>query len=316
MTGNLVFFTEVDFTVVVPKNKPKQLQQPDVTLEDLDRGVSRAQSSAFAEGTLKNLTTQWVRYLTFCTIYQINPFPASIEDLCRFAQYLSLILKSHQSILNYISGVKTLHKLLKFETAQFTDLLVVLTLRGLHRLNTHVPKQSPPVSLEILDRISKLIDFDNEDDVIFWAVVLIGFFLLLRKSNLVPDTGAGFDSDRQLKRGDLEIFPDFARVTLRWTKNEQVSKKPLRFALPVIPGSLLCPVEAILRVISMVDGNPNDSLFKKSNGSTYTYRQLQSKLAIVSDQLGLSEKLTSHSLRAGARPMPSCLVFLLRLSKS
>ena len=222
-----------------------------------------------------------------------------MEDLCRYAQYLTLFLKAHESVLNYISGVKTLHKLLNFPTSQFNDLLVTLTLRGLHKLNTHIPNPSPPMTLEYLDKIADLLDFDKEEDVIFWVVVLIGFFLLLRKCNLVPDTGSSFSPEKQLKRSDIEFFTEYARVTLRWTKNEQVGNKPLTFALPVIPGSKLCPVEAILRVLFMIQAAPNASLFVKSDGSHYTYKQLQKRLEEMSELLGLKQKLTSHSLRSG-----------------
>ena len=49
----------------------------------------------------------------------------------------------------------------------------------------------------------------------------------------------------------------------------------------------------------MIEAAPNASLFTKSNGTCYTYKQLQSKLEEVSQRLGLQQKFTSHSLRAG-----------------
>ena len=291
------------FVCRIPKKIPKISSGKSAsklpTLAELDAGVRRSQASAFAEGTLANLTTQWVRYMTFCLIYEIDPLPAGVDVLCRYAEYLSLSLKSHESLMGYISGVKTLHKLLDLPINQFSDIELKLALRGLQRNNTHIPKQAPPITPQILHDVYDLLDMDNEEDVIFWAVVLIGFFLLLRKCNLVPDTGASFNPDKQLKRSDLSIEPDHIKVTLRWTKNAQFGNKPLRFVLPRIEGSVLCPVSAILAVLSLVEGNPNDSLFKKSSGVCFTYRQLQSKLAWVSQMLDLPDKLTSHSLRAG-----------------
>ena len=291
----------MDFTCVIPPRMPgtgrKQDHRP--PLAELDANVRRSQAAAFAEGTLKNLIGQWVKYLTFCLFYGFQALPASIDTLCRYAQYLSANLKAHGSLLCYLSGVKTLHRLMRYPVDQFHDLLVKLTLKGIHRNNPYIPKEAPPMTLEILSEIYNKLDMSIEDDVIFWAVTLVGFFLLLRKCNLVPDSVNKFDSAHQLSRKDLQIEVDHIKVTLHWTKNSQCGNKPLRFALPRIPGSPLCPVEAVLAVLLLVEGSPLDSLFKRSDGTCYTYQNLQNRLAQLSTQLGLSEKLTSHSLRSG-----------------
>ena len=87
---------------------------------------------------------------------------------------------------------------------------------------------------------------ESEEDVIFWTVLLVGFFLLLRKCNLLSDSTPKFDLKKQLTPEDLEFEPDHVKATLRWTKNNQFGNKPLGFALPVISGSVLCPVSALL----------------------------------------------------------------------
>ena len=275
-----------------------------IPLHQLDAGVLKSQRSAFAEGTLANLTTQWVKYVSFCLYHHLDPFPASVETLCRYAHFLSLGFKAHESVVNYICGVKTLHVLLKLPVAAFKDLSLQFTLKGMARNNTYEHREAPPVTIPILQDIYELLDMDSEDDVIFWAVLLVGFFLLLRKCNLVPDSTAKFNPDKQIKWQDLQFKQDHVRVTLRWTKNNQFGRKPLVFALPRIPDSCLCPVTAVLAVLQLsVNNGQNcngcDSLFKRANGSCYTYGNLQSKLKWVSKILGLDPHLTSHSLRAG-----------------
>ena len=200
-------------------------------------------------------------------------------------------------ILCYLSGVKTLHKLMNVNTDAFQDMPFRLTVMGLARNNTHVPRQAPPITPKILKDIHALLDFSVEEDLLFWAVVLVGFFLLLRKSNLVPDTSKSFNGGKQIKRSDLQFEQDHVKVTLNWLKNSQYGKTH-RFALPHIPGSILCPVEALCAVFDAIQAAPHDSIFTKSDGSVYTYPKLQAKLAWVSQKLGI-EKLTSHSLRAG-----------------
>ena len=273
----------VDFVCTIPKRKPKFASENEppakkmtsqqalkVPLREIDANVRKSQASAFAEGTLSNLTNQWLKYLTFCCVHELPAVPATVDTLCRYSHYLSLTLRAHESILNYLSGVKTLHRLMGEEVKQFEDIAFKLALKGLHRNNSHIPHQAPSMTLEALDRIYKCLNMDDENDVIFWAVTLVGFFLLLRKCNLVPDTQSSFDPTKQLKREDLEFAEDHIKVTLRWTKTNQFGNKPLRFALPRIPGSNLCPVQAIIRLLYMVKGSPMGSLFQRSDGRFYT----------------------------------------------
>ena len=45
------------------------------------------------------------------------------------------------------------------------------------------------------------LDLKKHRDLVFWAILLVGFFGMLRKSNLIPDSQASFDPIKQLTRG-------------------------------------------------------------------------------------------------------------------
>ncbi len=64
--------------------------------------------AADANGTFVNLKTQVRIFLLFCTYFQIVPFKFQVshEALVCYTQYLSLNFRSHNTVLNYISGVK------------------------------------------------------------------------------------------------------------------------------------------------------------------------------------------------------------------
>ena len=61
----------MDFKLVVPSKMPRIdkiiPEKCRIPLEQMDQNVRNAQMSAFAEGTLSNLTTQWVKisYILF-----------------------------------------------------------------------------------------------------------------------------------------------------------------------------------------------------------------------------------------------------------
>ena len=73
--------------------------------------TKKTQSQAFAAGTWNNLLTQWVKYIYFCISFRLVAFPAQDTVLAWYAQFLSYHFKSHASVVNYLSGVKTLHLL-------------------------------------------------------------------------------------------------------------------------------------------------------------------------------------------------------------
>ena len=76
-------------------------------------------------------------FYDICIHFQLSYIPASFNTLRVYAQFLSRSFKSVNSIRNYISGFKTLHAIAGFDTEQFSDFSLLLTLKGLARLNPH-----------------------------------------------------------------------------------------------------------------------------------------------------------------------------------
>ena len=134
----------------------------------------------------------------------------------------------------------------------------------------------------------------------FWAVTLLGFFLLFRKSNLVPDTLEGFQGDKQISWGDLQFLPDRVLCAIRWTKTNQFWEEKLVFPLPKMQESKLCPVKALERVINSRVTVKQHHCFRRANGTSFTYLQLNKKLKEVIQKVGEDPtQFSSHSVRHG-----------------
>ena len=103
------------------------------------------------------------------------------------------------SIRNYISGVKTLHAIAGFDNEQFSDFSLLLTFRGLARLNPHCGKQANPITLEILISIHNNLDFSDKSNIVYWCLFLFAFFLVARKSNLVPSSKQDFSDGKYVQ---------------------------------------------------------------------------------------------------------------------
>lgn len=180
-----------------------------------------------------------------------------------------------------------------------------LTLRGLRRKKGHTPRQAAPLSPHILRKLYFLLDFTKPADVVMWALLLVAFFTMSRKSNLVTTGKEKFNPKKQLSRADILVGRRGLIVLFRWSKTNQFRARVHMVPVLAIPGSVLCPVRAYRRMLEMVPGDDSlPAFFLKAGESALpvTYFLLQKFIKTGVAKLGLEPGLfSSHSLRrAGA----------------
>lgn len=185
-------------------------------LYNLRKDTELSKKSAFAEGTYKNLKIQFKSYFLFCTYFKLIPLPTTVSKLCLYGEFLSRSFKSVNSIQNYISGVKTLHLLAGFEFPSENWFSVKLLYRGLARENPHLPHRALPITPDILLQMHKKLDMSNSVDVTYWCSYLFAFFLMARKSNLVPVSVKKFDPSKQLCRKNIIVHRDYLVIKILW----------------------------------------------------------------------------------------------------
>ena len=271
-----------------------------VELRRLRGELRGSTAAAFAEGTKKNLRTQWQSFLLFCIYFNLSYLPASTDTIQLFAQFLSRSFKSVDSIRNYISGVRTFHNILGFSTDHINNYLVNLSLKGLERLNPHAVKRAEPITLAILGQIYDSLDFSRADNHVFWCLFLFAFYLVARKSNLVPTTKDDILAGKFLKVDDLEIFKDYILVSFDWSKTNQLGKRVVICPLIRMKCEKLCPVSAFEKMSGLKKLNTGGALFCTGNGEIITYYKFQKKLRECLSCIGLDAELFStHSFRRG-----------------
>ena len=100
----------------------------------------------YAPGSYSNLVTKRKRYMEFCLIFEVTPFPVTQWQCVRFATYLSFWFKSPQSIKNYVSGVCILNELNGFEKV-IRGTLYRNVIRGIRRHLKHQVKRAQPITV-------------------------------------------------------------------------------------------------------------------------------------------------------------------------
>ena len=62
-----------------------------------------SQCNTLAKGTYQNLSCQWVKFLIFCLHFDLVALPASTTVLVWLAQWLGNKMKSHATVVAYLS---------------------------------------------------------------------------------------------------------------------------------------------------------------------------------------------------------------------
>ena len=279
-------------------------------LAELDEGVAATKGQAVKASTRKNLLCHLNSYQQFCDRYLLQYFPADNRQLCRFGQHLTKTFQSSDSVKNYISGIRTCQALLGFEVPSPEEKQMQLFSQGLKNLLLHEIKQAKPITPQILLRISSILKFKDQTDMVTWVATLIGFYMFLRQSNLTPPSMEKFDSTAQFTRADFNLIspmePMMAEV--RWTKTLQCRQRVLR--LPVLPveNKAVCPVAWFHHMVNTVPADPQDPAFTvwhKNRKLSLSTNQLLSRLRGWLDQIKEPSQCYSlHSLRRGVRLSP------------
>ena len=150
----------------------------------------------------------------------------------------------------------------------------------------------------------QFFDFTKELDTTIWALFLLAFFTMSRKSNLVA-SGKEFDLKRQLCRGDVLVGRRGLLVRFRWSKTNQFGSRVHMVPVYEIPGSVLCPVYAYKHMVRLCPGEDLDPAFLMhvaGRVQPVSYGLMQAMIKRGVSRLGLDPKMfSSHSLRrAGA----------------
>ena len=238
--------------------------------------------------------------MLFCTYFGLIALPASIDTLCCFAQCLSRTFKSVQSIRNYVSGVKLLH-ILHDMPFPVNRIEIKLLLRGLERMKQHCPKQALPITPSILLEFLHFLDLELPGHAVYWCLFLFAFYLMSRKSNLVP---MSYDSAHKvIKRRDVFIQDSVIVIVFHWSKTIQFGERKLKIPLLAIPGNPLCPVAAYNRMLRLVPASGSQPLFSVYHAGVpvpITYGNLQSFLRKLISRTGRDpSSFSSHSFRRG-----------------
>ena len=199
-------------------------------MEQLQADSRSTQAYYHAKNSSRNILSHIRQWLFFTIFFGLCILPASTDNLILFAEIMAVTC-GYDHIKNVIGSVGFLHKILDlpFDRESFR---LRLTLQSLKRRLARAPLQALPITIEHLKKMYTFVNIDDPEDLAVWTSILVGFFGLLRKKNLVPEDLNDIDTFKILTR--RKILIDESRVVaillFNFAKNNQFGQKQ-----PVIP---------------------------------------------------------------------------------
>ena len=233
--------------------------------------------------------------------YELNWRLPCPQTLATYVLFLAGSLRSPKSVAAYVRGVKTLFVLLDYNVDHFDAIMLRLALKGVARKFPHRPHRAYPLTPSILLKLFELLDFGIVDHVVFWSLILTGFFTMARKSNLMVTSGT--DGAIPVKRGHIRYHSGMLVFYFVWSKTNQFGARVHSVPVSPIHNSVLCPVLAYSNMLRQVPA-PNDSLAFVTRVDQalvpVSYSRFQCFFRSCLAKIGLpASKYSSHSMRRG-----------------
>ena len=186
-------------------------------------------------------------YLSFCNNFNFRSFPLNVLVVSRYVSYLAHVGRRFGTIQNHISSLKHFHQVYGFSSCWEQQYFFQLIIKGTiakHYLGMQATRKKAITPL-MLHRMAFFFHLRIPLHAAMWALFLVAFFSFLRNSNLVVKNMRSVSSVKVPRCTHLILNENTAFLRILATKTIQFAQRALNIPLPVIPGSILCPVAAL-----------------------------------------------------------------------
>ena len=150
----------------------------------------------------------------------------------------------------------------------------------------------------MLNKMVSYVDFDHSIQATTWVAIVLGFHLLLHKSNLVPNSVAEFKLAQLLQCCDIHFHCGMALVNIKWSKARRIGNQ---VTMPLLKSKgPACPVATLKKLFLPVPAPPSDPLFVFHRTKAYSQSHLSVLTYSSLERAGYElYRYSCHSLRRG-----------------
>ena len=243
----------------------------------------------------------------FCLHYNKRPWPASIDTLVCFLEFMAQT-SGFPHLKHLLCSVKFLHEGLDKPFPE-NSFMIDMTMQGLKRRLAKVPFQVLPLTPEILRRMYPHLNMCSLQDWALWCSYLLSFYGMLRKSSAVPKSGK-YSADKVLVRRNIsvDLTNNMVYIYLGHGKTNNFCTRDIIIPIPGNTDPVLDPVRHLHTLFSSIRATPDAPAFSYASGQFIKYSSFTSSLKQLLKKAGYNPDLYSgHSFRrGGATFLHSC----------
>ena len=150
---------------------PNSVPELEIQLQELRCQNRTTQSFRYTKESAANILSAIRQYLYFTLYFGIPPFPASVDAVVCFMEFMART-SGHQHLKHLLSSVKFVHEAmdLPFPVNSFQ---IDTTMQGLKRRLARVPFQVLPLTPLILKKMFEHLNMDLVQDRALWCAYLL-----------------------------------------------------------------------------------------------------------------------------------------------
>ena len=271
-----------------------------IYVSDLDLGVTlnTLLDKALKPNTQRTYNHAQNRYLNFCTLYNIEPCPATEESLLYYIAYLFKDNLKGSSIRVYLAAIRSLHVNAGIPYISNTP-RILMALKGANVLSSP-PSRKDPITFDILCRMLELLS-SRADKVMLESSMSLAFFGCMRAGEICLPDNAIFDAKIHLCVEDVTLQDDKSFVILlKSSKTDQFSNGVKIFV--GCSGHKVCAYCSMNKLLRLRSSSPGSApLFADLQGNILRRNYFVSTTKLLVSMLGLpSDRFSGHSFRAGS----------------
>ena len=234
--------------------------------------------------------------------HYLQVFPPIPINVARYITVLSTRLTAYATLQNHVSALRKFYTLSGF-LLDTTHPVIDILLKSLKRQMSAASKPKAPLTPEQIVLISHIIDSSDPKQFTFYVALLIHFFSIVRKSNLLPPSKSSYSKFKHLSRGNVMITESCLVLTLPWTKTLQAGEDIFTLPIAAVPDSVIDPVASYKQLVERFPV-PNDfPAFSYSDGNNIHILTQNDYVQLLKNSLQKlnipSQAYSSHSVRRG-----------------
>ena len=232
------------------------------------------------------------RYLSFCSIYHLEPLPVTQSNALRFLAHMSQAGLSLSTVKVYLAGLRSWCIDIGAPLPLVYTPTLSQAMKALERRDN--PTQAAPILYAHLTALAARIPL-TQDNLMAFSAMLLAFFGCLRPAEYLHTRGV----EQVPLRQDITFNSDYSALELIVRR---AKTNPKGFVVTVgCSRAPLCAVCMLRYIVNNVPAHPSSPLFFTADLKPLSYSSLSSKLRYFLQLIGLScPPYSLHSLRAGA----------------